>query len=149
MALFRAHGDRIYLSYALGGLGVLAFEEENYVEARGMFEEALSLERELGDPAGASATVNGLGTVLLAQGDYRGARALFEESKALCVQLGNRFGEAQAVGNLGTLAREEGDLRVLGPCTAKAWPGGGPSATTNSCLPVSVHWQSTKFGRGA
>ena len=96
---------------ALNAAGGLAFEQGDYSSARVLFEESLSLCRELGDKPGIASTLGNLGIVASDQGDYRSARVLFEESLSLCRELGDKPGTARSLNNVGIVAFEQGDYR--------------------------------------
>jgi tetratricopeptide (TPR) repeat protein len=82
------------------------------------YEEALAIERELGDPAGIAEALYNQGFILGARGDFDAAVRLFEESLELFRGAGDETGMARAewmivirdliAGDLdGTVARAE------------------------------------------
>jgi len=73
---------------ALYGAGALAFGQGDLVRATELFEEGLTLYRELGDEVGVANVLVELGQVARAQGDYDRAATLSEESLALGRKLG-------------------------------------------------------------
>jgi predicted ATPase len=93
----------------LEGAGVLALLQGDYVAARSLLEQSLSLWRETGDGYGRAAVLDSLGDVARGRGDYATARALYEESLALFRSLGDRWGIASALGHQGVVARVQGD----------------------------------------
>jgi tetratricopeptide (TPR) repeat protein len=74
-----------------------------------MYEEALTLGRELGEPNLIALTLGNLGLIAQAQGDYAAARARLEEAQALLRDLGNRSNIAVGLVNLGLLALDQAD----------------------------------------
>lgn len=94
---------------ALRGAGVLAMNQGDYAAAMALFEESLTLRRELKDNKGIADTLNNMGNVALDQGDYAQARPLFEEACAMNRALGNRAWEAINLEGLGNLARYRGE----------------------------------------
>jgi predicted ATPase/class 3 adenylate cyclase/Tfp pilus assembly protein PilF len=94
---------------ALNGAGVLAWMQGDYVTASALYEESLTIFRELGDKRGIANALNNMGLVAFCQGDYTGARALHEESLATRQELGDKGGNAASLNNLGNVAREQGD----------------------------------------
>ena len=94
---------------ALSNLGLVARNLGDYGAAKAYHEQALALDRQLGNRLGEAANLRGLGNVAEIQGDYAGAKAYHEQALALDRQLGNRLGEAADLGNLGLVARNLGD----------------------------------------
>jgi tetratricopeptide (TPR) repeat protein len=94
---------------ALNGAGGLAWSQGDYVSARTLQEEALAIQRELGDRQGIAYSLNGLGLVASSQGDYALARTLHEQSLAIQRELGDRRGIAYTLNNLGNIASSQGD----------------------------------------
>ncbi len=95
---------------ALNGAGALAYDQSDYAAAQSLFEESLSIRRDLADGRGIAETLSNLGNVAHVRGDYVSAKALFEESISLRRELGDRPGLALTLGNLGNLANSRGDL---------------------------------------
>ena len=61
-------------------------------EASALLEEALALQRQMGDMAGIGRTLAAIGHVAIAQHDYERAVALHEESLALAQEVGDKQG---------------------------------------------------------
>jgi predicted ATPase len=89
---------------ALYAAGVLADAQCDYSSARSLFEEKLSLHRELNDDWGIANSINNLGIMALRDRDYLGARTLYEESLAIWRKLGNQRAIALSLANLGNVA---------------------------------------------
>jgi non-specific serine/threonine protein kinase len=101
---------------ALNGAGGLAFSQGDYTSASALYEQALMLQRELGDQAGIALSLIGLGNVAHSQGNQEAARTLYEESLAIRRELGDRWGIANSLSNLGSVAyslRDYGVARAL------------------------------------
>ena len=94
---------------AMNGLGALAHRQSDYTLARSIYEELLSLRRDLDDKQGIAGALNNLGFVVREQGDYTLARQLHEESLALKREIGDAYGVAGSLNNLGLLDCDEGD----------------------------------------
>jgi tetratricopeptide (TPR) repeat protein len=103
---------------ALTGAGGIAWWQEDMAAAQLFYEEALAIERELGDPAGIAEALYNQGFILGARGDFDAAVRLFEESLELFRGAGDETGMARAewmivirdliAGDLdGTVARAE------------------------------------------
>jgi predicted ATPase/DNA-binding SARP family transcriptional activator/Tfp pilus assembly protein PilF len=102
---------------ALALAGDLAIEHAgDNARARRMYEESLSLSRELEDGQSIATSLLGMGAVARASGDMAGARALLVQSLTIWQELDEKWGIAWALHDLGDLAFDEGDLvpaRVL------------------------------------
>jgi tetratricopeptide (TPR) repeat protein len=103
---------------ALTGAGGIAWWQEDMTAAQVFYEEALAIERELGDPAGIAEALYNQGFILGARDDFDAAVRLFEESLELFRRAGDETGMARAewmivirdliAGDLnGTVARAE------------------------------------------
>jgi predicted ATPase/class 3 adenylate cyclase/Tfp pilus assembly protein PilF len=95
---------------ALKAAGVLAYQQRDYLAARRLNEECLSIGRQLGDRKGIADALNNLGLVVCDQGDFAAARALYEESLATKRELGDRPGIANSLNNLGNVAFDQADF---------------------------------------
>ncbi|HKB17294.1 MAG TPA: tetratricopeptide repeat protein, partial [Planctomycetota bacterium] len=102
LALARELGDRPGEARALGNLGNVYLDLEDYPKAREHYEKALALARELGDRRGEANALGGLGSVYFSLGDYPKAREMAEASLDLYTRLGV---DADALFPLRTLAR--------------------------------------------
>ena len=98
--------------------------------ALGMFEEALAIFREVGDPAGMAEALNRLGPPLEAAGRSEEADRCVEEAVALSRELELRDELALGLHILGVTAAERGDLEraqeLLEESTALLRDGGDP-----------------------
>ncbi len=94
---------------ALNGAGALAYDQADYMAARALFEEGLSIGRQLEDRRGVAGSLRNLGNVALAFSENATAQALYEESLALSRKLEDRHSIAVTLSNLGIVARHEGD----------------------------------------
>jgi predicted ATPase/DNA-binding SARP family transcriptional activator len=99
---------------ALAGLGVLAWRQDDYSEARERYEQGLALYRELDDRAGMAECLMGL--TLLTMGDFARseadhdlARTRAEGALALFRDAGDEWGIGRALYLLGRVALESGD----------------------------------------
>jgi predicted ATPase/class 3 adenylate cyclase/Tfp pilus assembly protein PilF len=93
----------------LAGAGHMAHNLGDYAAARTLFEEGLTLWREIGDQQGTATSLNDLGWVALIQGDCAVARTLSQESLALWREIGDQQGIATSLHNLGWVAYIQGD----------------------------------------
>ncbi|MGH2816099.1 MAG: ATP-binding protein, partial [Actinomycetota bacterium] len=81
---------------ALAGAGGIAWWQEDLAAARGHYQEALAIERQLGDPARIAEALYNQGFVAGAEGEFDTAARLFEESLELSRQAGDEAGIARA-----------------------------------------------------
>ena len=86
-------------------------KSEDYEQAITLFEESLSLFRELGDKRGTGRSLFGLGIVALFQNDYTVAAELLEESLVLFREKGNKSDISFSIHHLGILSRYQGEYK--------------------------------------
>ncbi|HLK58287.1 MAG TPA: tetratricopeptide repeat protein, partial [Chthonomonadaceae bacterium] len=107
LTIFRELGDKRNIAYALNGLGSVALDQGDLVEARALLEESLATCRALGDKRNITFALSTMGSVALSQGDYAIARARLEENLAICRELGDKRGIADALDGFAHLAHRE------------------------------------------
>jgi tetratricopeptide (TPR) repeat protein len=81
---------------ALAGAGGIAWWQEDIAAARRFYDEALAVERHLGDPAGIADAIYNQAFVVAAGRDFEGAFRLYEESLELFRRAGDEAGMARA-----------------------------------------------------
>jgi len=94
---------------ALNRAGKLAQNQGDYSDAAALFENSLTLQKDLGNSDGVATCVVNLGNVALARGDYQRAESLFEEGLTLRRNAGDTRGEAVVLNNLGNVAWAQGN----------------------------------------
>lgn len=95
---------------ALLGAGGLAYQQDDFAAAHGLFEEALAVWRTVGDKEGIEAALGNLANVATLLGDHAAAQALYQESLALGREIGHARGVAQSLQNLVLLATYEASI---------------------------------------
>ncbi|HEY6592320.1 MAG TPA: tetratricopeptide repeat protein, partial [Actinomycetota bacterium] len=80
------------------GAGGIAWWQEDLAAAARFYEEALAIERRLGDPARTADALYNQAFVVAAEGDFEGAFRLFEESLELFRRAGTRLGRPGPTG---------------------------------------------------
>jgi len=95
----------------LAGLGEVRAAGQDYGDAIGYYQQALPLQRQVGDRGGEATTLNNLGRVYAALGDKRKALDFYELALPLQRQVGDRGGEATTLNNLGRVYAALGDKR--------------------------------------
>jgi class 3 adenylate cyclase/tetratricopeptide (TPR) repeat protein len=93
----------------LKSAGTLANQQGDLARARQMYEESLSILRELDDKPGVASLLNNLGVVAMHQEDYPTAQPLYEESLAIMREIGYRWAVGQLLNNLALVIRYQGD----------------------------------------
>jgi tetratricopeptide (TPR) repeat protein len=94
----------------LGHGGIFHFRLGQPAAAKPLWEEALALNRRLGDRDELGRCLGELAGVAIAMGDYERAVALYDECTAIYRDLGQEQRLAQALANLGAVAMLTGDL---------------------------------------
>jgi len=105
----RKLGDRRAEAWMLNNLG-MAFGLQRMEEAVGCFEQALAIDREIGDLQGETRAANNVATANFRLRRFEKALDAAERSLVIQRQAGNRYGEGIALGNLGCACRELGRL---------------------------------------
>ena len=82
---------------ALSGAAILAFEQGDYVAARPLCGDALTMQERSGDRAGMAVSLGVLASLACIKGDYESARALYEHSLAIRRDLGDHRGVAASL----------------------------------------------------
>ncbi len=94
---------------ALIAAGALAWEQGDYAAARTGHEEALAIQRELGNKRGINNALEMLGSNTFKQGEYSESRLFYHDALALSRELGSRHAIGNALHGLGAIAWMEGD----------------------------------------
>jgi len=103
-------------------LGLVFWNQGNYLSAKNNFEQSLQICRQVGDRQIEGSVLNNLGIIMAQQGDYGSAGRYFEQSLNLCYQIGDRQAEANVLNNLGIVAGYEGDYIKARDYYAQALP---------------------------
>jgi tetratricopeptide (TPR) repeat protein len=104
-----ALGQEVLRMKALQLAGALATNQGDFVAARPLLDESLTLAQSTGDKASVAAALNGLGYLMFAQGEYAAMRSFYEQSLALQRERGDQAGIARILNNLGVHANAQGD----------------------------------------
>jgi predicted ATPase/class 3 adenylate cyclase len=95
----------------LGGAGQLARQQGDYLQAKALHEQSLSLFRAREDRLGAARQLNALGEIAQHLGDYNHAVELHGESLTLRREIGDKEGIAVSLRQLGVIARDRGQYQ--------------------------------------
>ncbi len=110
-AMLAAAPDRqapAHRAQALNAAGTMARAMSDFSKARTLYEEALSISRELGVQRGVAAALGNLAMVSYYQGDYAVALARHKESLAIWRELGDQPGIARTLMALGNVVYSQG-----------------------------------------
>ncbi|HEX6606452.1 MAG TPA: LuxR C-terminal-related transcriptional regulator, partial [Chloroflexia bacterium] len=94
----------------MGSFGRVAWQHGDYATARRQLQEALAVQRAVGDKWNVAWLLRNLGDVARYEGDYAQARILLEESLALFRDLADQWGINNTLYLLGLVAQQRGDL---------------------------------------
>src|SRR5207247_2155209 len=92
-------------------LGIIAYLQGDYPEARRLSQQNLKTFERLGDLSGKATSLHQLGNIAQKHGDYPQARQLYQQSLELVERLGDLSGKANSLGQLGILAYEQGEVQ--------------------------------------
>jgi adenylate cyclase len=109
---FEGLGDRSGVAQTLKIQGTIAAHQGDYQAARELWEESLSIRRELEDKSAVADLLNNLGIVARFQGDYASARAIHEEALAIRQEVGNKWAIAKSLNNLGYVILDQGNYEA-------------------------------------
>jgi len=112
LAIWRQQGPagRLGVANALEMLAEVNSETGEFSTAVPLYEEALTLYREVGDLVGIADTLKMLGWSAMRTGDYGQAESRLEEALGLCRQVGDLRHISSALAGLGELALRRGQL---------------------------------------
>ena len=96
---------------ALGNLGVAYKNLGETRKAIGFYEQALVIDREIGDRRGEGTDLGNLGNAYAALGETRKAIGFYEQQLVIAREIGDRRGEGNALGNLGVAYKNLGETR--------------------------------------
>jgi hypothetical protein len=122
VAIAREHGDQWCLAFALGQLGVAAYQESDFTAARAYREEAAAVSRAIGDRHTLGIALAGLALVARIQGRHDESARLFHETLLVSWELEDQWVMPRALGGLAGAATLSADYeraaRLFGATTA-------------------------------
>jgi predicted ATPase/class 3 adenylate cyclase len=121
---------------ALQRTGLMVWRQGDYERATALFENSLTLARELGDQKGIAQALFGRALVALRRGDLEAAAALFEENLEALRKLEDRWSMATTLAQMGVVARRKRDyVKAVALCEeslAMRRTLGGKTSTASS-----------------
>ncbi|MGB0387085.1 MAG: tetratricopeptide repeat protein, partial [Ardenticatenaceae bacterium] len=93
----------------LHSLGIVSRQQGDYNAAKRCYQEALTIERTIGDRRGEGATLGNLGMVYQDQGEYVQAQVYYEQDLHITRAIGDRRGEGITLLHLGMVFHAQGD----------------------------------------
>ena len=112
VALARDGTGRETQSRMLGGLGFLVHSLGESAAGRAYLEQAVAINRELGNHSKVASNLIGLGFLTFSHGQVAAARSFFEQSLAICREIGDRSNELINLNGLGNIACEQGEVEA-------------------------------------
>ncbi|HEU0114931.1 MAG TPA: tetratricopeptide repeat protein, partial [Thermomicrobiales bacterium] len=109
-ALAHDTSDGSERAVALLAAGALAVDQDDFVEAEALLDEAAALFRRAGDRLGEARALERQGTIPLHQGDVARAAATFDRALALFGEVNDPSGVAATLNKLAVLAYNQGDF---------------------------------------
>ncbi len=102
--------DRRHLSFALGGIAMVAFGMDDYVRSRAYGDKAYAVAVESADEWDIAWSGYFIGLLLRIDGDYPGAIARYQESIRIYRKLGDRISLSYPLYDVGLAAYYQGDF---------------------------------------
>ena len=105
----RLSGKQTHVARSLRGLGALAYLKYDFVTARTLLIDALTISKKASDEFGRAASLARLGDIANAEGDLTTARELTSEALAVFRRIGYAEGVSAKLYNLGAIVFLDGD----------------------------------------
>ncbi|MBA3231198.1 MAG: tetratricopeptide repeat protein [Acidobacteria bacterium] len=110
LRISRERQDAVLERNALRSIGLLRWHQDRHHEALALAEEALEIDRDLGDDLAVAGDLANIGNILRALGDYERARVVLEEAVAMPVLTDSPLQMSSVLHNLANVFRASGDL---------------------------------------
>ena len=119
-ALARGEMGQETRAQMLGTLGFLVHSLGESTAGRGTLEQALAINREIGNQSRMASNLIALGFLTLSQGQVAASRGFFEQSLAITREIGDRRDELISLNGLGNIAYEQGEAEAARSCFVQA-----------------------------
>jgi tetratricopeptide (TPR) repeat protein len=110
LRISRERKDAVLERNALRSIGLLRWHQDRPREALAIAEEALEIDRRLGEDLAVAGDFSNIGNILRALGDYERAQAVLEEAAAMPVLAVNLAQMSTVLHNLANVHRARGDV---------------------------------------
>jgi tetratricopeptide (TPR) repeat protein len=100
--------DEVLAARSLHELGILAYLQGEYEQARILYQQSLEIFERLGDQSGRAMALHTLGMIAQNLGEYEQARNLYLQNLEILERLGDEGGQANSLHQLGTIALDKG-----------------------------------------
>jgi tetratricopeptide (TPR) repeat protein len=110
LRISREQANAVLERNALRSIGLLRWHQDRQREALALAEEALAIDRGLGDDLAVAGDLANIGNILRALGDYDRARLVLEEAVAMPALKGNLVHLSALLHNLANVHRASGNL---------------------------------------
>ena len=102
-------GHKAKRAVYLGAAGQDLYRIARYTEALSLYEQSLSISREISDRNGEAKSLNNISTIYHAQGKYSKALHYLEQSLPICREIDNKEGEGATLNNISQIYHAKGD----------------------------------------
>ncbi len=102
-------GHEAERAYCLNAAGYDLDNIARYAEALSLYEQSLSIYREIGDRNGEATLLNNISAIYQAQGEYSKALDYLEQSLLIYRKVGDKKGEGMTLNNIGQIYLTRGD----------------------------------------
>jgi tetratricopeptide (TPR) repeat protein len=99
-------GSKLFISWSLGVLGLVYFDQKNLIEAEKCFRENLDLGNDIGDKREIARAYIGLGLILTEQGDLEKALEYLEQAYHVTVHSQEKIESLQGQGSIFVLKKQ-------------------------------------------
>lgn len=144
----RRLGEPTPIADSLGTLANIELQRGRFDEAKGLFEEALTLRKQAHDVAGEAACRVGLGAVHFALRDLDEAVRSWEDGLEQAERVGDRELVGALLNNLGEVFRERGDLERAGVALVEAREITGETGDQRTAIDVARNLAALAASQG-
>ena len=109
LGIYRECGEMVKEGWLSMKLARISQSQNNYVEAKELYERAINIMRETGNKEKVATAYGNLGTVFHSLGEYIKAKQYLEKALAITMEISDKDGEAASYGNLGSVFYSLGD----------------------------------------
>ncbi len=108
LAIAKAVGDEVQITYCRDAIGDCTFQAGNYKEAEKTYRENLVLQQKIADVEGIAHTYGNLGNIAKMKKDYESAMSYYKKQQQILAENEDKDGEGRAWFNMAMIAIETG-----------------------------------------